>query len=124
MTVKIKLSNIVYLKKQVKDYAKPFRFTITLLWEEPDGREHGVDIVGCLGGVGKDNIAEWRGPMFWIGRKVNYSAHFMPGTYEKVLRALEEGGYFKYRLQDLLPEATRAVPAEIEYGLPGELNVG
>lgn len=121
MPASIRISNIVYLKKTVKDYAKPFRFTLTLRWTDGND-EHGVDIVGCLGGVGRDGVPEWRGPMFWIGKKPSYTATFEPGTYEKVLKALTEGGYFKWRLADVLPPE-KPVPAEEEYGLPGSLEV-
>ncbi len=120
--LKIRIHNITYLRKRVKDYVKPFRFNLTILWEDSEGQDHGFDVLGCLGGVGRDGVAEWRGPMFWLGKKAAYSVVPATGTYEKVLRALTEGGYFKYRLQDVLPDE-KPVPAEEEVGLPGELNV-
>ncbi len=118
MSAKLRISNISYLQKRVKDYAKPFRFTLSMLWEEPDGKEHGVDIIGCIAGVGRDGVSEWRRPSFRAGVKPVYMAHFAPGTYEKVLGALTKGGYFKDHLVDLF----KPVPAE-EEGLPGEINV-
>ena len=124
MAVKTHISNIVYLRKPVKDYQKPFRFTLTIFWRDGKGREQGFDIVGCLGGVGRDGKAEWNGPMFWIGRKPAYSVHIAPGTYEDVLRALVTGGYFKASLEELLtPVDMKPVSAEAEYGLPTEIDV-
>jgi len=123
MAAKIRISNIQYLKKQVKDYQKPFRFTLSLLWNDAEGREHGVDLVGNVAGVGRDGVAEWRGPMFYMGRKPSYIAHYAPGTYEAVLKALTLGGYFKIKLDDLLGPATMPTSAEEEVGLPGELDV-
>jgi hypothetical protein len=62
--------------------------------------------------------------MFWIGRKAAHSVHIAPGTYEQVLRALDEKGYFKGRsVEELLPSATIPVKAEEEVGLPGEFDV-
>jgi hypothetical protein len=113
----IKISNIIYLQKRVKDYYKPFRFTTTLAWMDGP-HEHGVDIVGCLGGVGRDGKAEWRGPCFMAGVRPVYSAHFAPGTYEKVLKALIEGGYMKYSPEHEILNLT----AE-ELGLPKEVDV-
>lgn len=124
MAAAIRISNIVYLKKPVKDYQKPFRFTVTMRWTDELGLEHGADILGCLGGIGRDGKAEWNGPMFWIGRKAAHSVHIAPGTYERVLRALDEKGYFKGRsVEELLPSATLPVKAEEEVGLPGEFDV-
>ena len=118
MAAKIRISDINFIQKRVKDYTKPIRFTLSMSWEDHEGREHGVDISGCVAGVGRDGVAEWRGPGVWIGRKLAYVCHFGPGTYELVLKALQEAGHLKYRLQDWLAP----VPAE-EEGLPGELNV-
>ena len=122
MSAHIRISNIVYLKKPVKDYQKPFRFTVTMRWTDERGSEHGADIIGCLGGIGRDGKSDWNGPMFWIGKKPAYSAFFAPGTYEQVLGALTEKGYFKSKLEDLLPD-TKPVSAEEEVGLPGEFDV-
>lgn len=123
MPAQIKISNIVYLKKPVKDYQKPFRFTVTMRWTDEYGLEHGADILGCLGGVGRDGKAEWCGPMFWMGKRAAYSVYIAPGTYEVVLRALTEKGYFKSTLDELLPMSTMPVKAEDEVGLPGEIEV-
>ena len=118
MPAKIRISNITFIQKKVKDYSKPIRFTLSMVWEDNEGREHGVDISGCVAGVGRDGVAEWRGPGVFMGRKLAYVCHFAPGTYDQVLRALLDAGHLKYRLQDfLLP-----IPAEAE-GLPGEVNV-
>lgn len=118
MAAKIRISNITFIQKKVKDYAKPIRFTLTLSWEDLEGRSHGVDIIGCVAGVGMDGKAEWRGPGVFLGRKLAYVCHFETGTYEAVLRALVEGGHLKYRLQDWL----KPIPAE-EEGLVGEIDV-
>ena len=124
MIVKTKISNIVEIKKPVKDYQKPFRFTLTFFWRDEKGREQGFDIVGCLGGVGRDGKAEWNGPMFWVGRRAAYSVHIAPGTYEDVLGALVKGGYFKASLEELIPNLElRPVSAETAFGLPSELEV-
>ena len=124
MIVKIRISNIVYLRKPVKDYQKPFRFTVTVFWRDEKGRDQGFDIVGCLGGVGRDGKADWNGPMFWMGKKPAYSVHIAPGTYEDVLGALVIGGYFKASLEELLaPTGSKGVSATEEYGLPSELDV-
>lgn len=124
-TVQFRISNIVYLKKPVKDYQKPFRFTLTALWEDQQGVQHGFDIVGNLGGVGRDGEASWNGPMFWMGRKAAYTVHVLPGTYESILAALMKGGYFKGELKELLDagESNKPVSATEEYGLPTELDV-
>ena len=122
MAVDISISNIVYLKKPVKDYQKPFRFTLTVRWVDEQNREHGSDTDGCLGGVDRMGVAEWRGPMFWLGRQVAYTVTFAPGTYEVVLKALTERGYFKVRLDDLLPKQV-PVSAEEEVGLPGAFAI-
>ena len=118
MPAKIRISNITFIQKKVKDYGKPIRFTLSLSWDDFEGREHGVDITGCVAGVGRDGIAEWRGPGIFLGRKLSYVCHIAPGTYEVVLKALVEGGYLKHTLADLFAP----VPAENE-GLAGELNI-
>jgi hypothetical protein len=124
--VQFRLSNIVYLQKRVKDYQKPFRFTVTAFWKDGRGRDQGFDIVGCLGGIGRDGTAEWNGPMYWMGRRPAYSVHIAPGTYEDILGALVKGGYFKQELEDLLrdgKEDLKPLSSEDLYGLPGELMV-
>lgn len=124
MVVKTRISNIVYLRKPVKDYQKPFRFTVTVFWRDLQGREQGFDIVGCLGGVGRDGKADWNGPMFWMGRKAAYSVHIAAGTYEDILGALMTGGYFKSTLEELLePVDKKPVSAAEEYGLPTEIDL-
>lgn len=124
MLVKTRISNIVEIKKQVKDYQKPIRFTVTIFWRDEKGREQGFDIVGCLAGVGRDGNASWNGPMFWIGKKPAYSVHIAPGTYEDVLGALMKGGYFKASLEELIPDLSlKPVTAVEAFGLPNELEV-
>lgn len=126
MAAKFIISDIKYLNKPVKDYQKPFRFTLTAYWLDEKNREQGFDIVGCLGGVGRDGKAGWNGPMYWMGRKAAYSVHIAPGTYDDILGALVKGKYFKERLEDLLPGMeikTKAVPADEEYGLPTEIRL-
>ncbi len=113
----IRIHNITYLKKRVKDYYKPFRFSLSIAWAD-GADDHGVDLVGCLGGVGRDGKAEWRGPCFMMGRKPAYVAHFPAGTYDKVLKVLVEGGYMKWGpVQEILN-----TPAD-ELGLPTEVPV-
>ena len=125
MAAKIRISDIRYLKKPVKDYQKPFRFTLTLSWEDERGDLHGCDIRGCIGGVGKDGRAEWKGPMHWAGRKAAYTVFFEAGTINAVHARLAEAGYFKVKLEDLIPKWKETLPvtAEEEYGLPNELEV-
>lgn len=122
---RIRISDIRYLKKPVKDYQKPFRFTLTMTWEDENGNTHGCDVRGCLGGVGRDGRPEWKGPMHWVGRKAVFTVFFEAGTTNVVTNALAAGGYFRVKLEDILPKWKEELPvkAEDEYGLPGELEV-
>lgn len=114
--IRIRISNITFLKKRVKDYHKPIRFTVTLAWEDEQNLEHGVDIIGCLGGIGRDGKPSWNGPAFALGVKPSFNAVFAPGTYAAVLEALSRGGYFKSPLEAFLREkvASQPTPADEE----------
>lgn len=120
---RIRISNVYYLKKPVKDFQKPIRFTLTTWWTGDDGLEYGGDICGCLAGVGKDGEPSWSGPLYWIGRKVAFVFHPAPGLYKAVLSALKAKGYFDLCLDSLLPKKDLPVPAAEETGLEEEFDV-
>lgn len=120
---RIRISNVSYLKKPVKDYVKPIRFTLTMWWTGEDGLEYGGDIGGCMAGMGRDGEPSWNGPLYWIGRKVAFVFHPAPGLYKAVLSALKAKGYFDHHLEDLLPKRELPVPASEETGLEEEFDV-
>tara|TARA_R110000868_G_scaffold190546_1_gene434341 strand:+ start:46 stop:423 length:378 start_codon:yes stop_codon:yes gene_type:complete len=120
---RLRISNIVYIKKPVKDFQKPIRFTLTMWWTDDDGLDHGGDVCGCLAGVGRDGQPSWSGPLYWIGKKVAFSFHPAPGTYKTVLSALQGKGYFDHDLTAILPKPQPAVPASVENGLEDTFDV-
>lgn len=96
---KILIENVLRITKPVKDYSDPFRFNLSVFFEDTAGMQHGFEIVGCVGGVGKDGKPEWRGPGFMYGRKFMYNVILSADTYLTVLRALVNKGIFSRGLE-------------------------
>jgi len=130
---RISISDVEFIHRQVKDYLKPFRFTLSLWWTTPDHNDIGVDIKGCMGGRGKDGRAEWRMPMHRAGAFWVYTGNASPALYNIIQGALEARGYFGDPQDPLgwldavagLPAPPKGHPSKpaTELGFPGGFDV-
>ena len=128
---KITISDVEYLRRQVKNYLKPFRFTLTLWWQTPAGEEMGVDIKGCVAGRDSAGVPEWRPPLHRAGAYWQFTVVPSGDLYKTVQGALESRGYFG-KAEDILDwvpvaegapkDQKKAIPAA-DYGLEAEFNV-
>ena len=127
--MRVIISNLSELRKPLKSWRNPVRFTLTLLGMDANGAEIGGDIIGCVAGVKPDGTAEWRGPAFQIFRRPAYN--FIPSVdlYNGVLAALHKAGIFRRGLDAVLEEleqreVKKALPILDAAGEPLRIEVG